>query len=192
MKKLLIAIFATSLFFISCGKDKSANNNANSGMTRLEAAMTETDTLTLTQLIDQYFGYLSEGHYYEAAAMLYHRDKSNNFAEPIPYTNEEMDEFAKTFEDFPIEGYSIDYIKISEESKNEVECSVIMYKGEGNVPDIKTKMYFIPVRYMGTWLLTLANTDSSDRAIVDGEDRDALTHRYEEWTKEKAQEATEE
>lgn len=187
MKKLIFTIVIVSLFFVSCGKEKTTNSTEPE-MTRLEAAMTESDTLALTKLVGQYFDYLIDGHYYEAAAMLYHRDKSNNFAEPIPYTNEEMDEYAKTFDGFPIVEYSIDYIKISEESKNEVECSVIMMKGENGMPDVKTKVYFIPVRYMGTWLLTLANTDSSDRTIVDGDDRDSLTQRYEHWVEEKAEE----
>ena len=85
----------------------------------------------------------------------------------------------------PAQNYRIQYMKFSEEHLNEVMCDVIIAEAQGNIPEIKTKMTFMPIRYLGYWVLTVPNFETGRRTIVKGDERDSIRQAYENLEYEK-------
>lgn len=159
--------------------------NKNKNITAFEEVLTQQDSDEVVKLIDEYFNYAIEGRYYEAAAMLYHTDEEHPQNEPIPLETEEIEKTAKILEMMPPQSYRIQYMKFSSEEWNEVMCDVIIAEAQGNIPEIKTKMTFMPIRYIGKWLLTVPNFETGEHTIVKSEDRDSVRQAYENLEYEK-------
>lgn len=149
--------------------------------TDFEKGMTAKDTTTVKELVDQFFTYTKEKNFTEAAGMLYRTTEDSD--EPQPLNNDEMAEVKTMLETFPMVDYRIEYIKFSDSEENEVLCSVIMKKAEGDMPEMATKMFFKPVNYMGNWVLCLTNTGYGDKGVVDPNKRDSVEKNYQKKVK---------
>lgn len=149
--------------------------------------MTAEDTAAVEELIDEFFQYAIDKKFADAAAMLYRYDKKRTMPELL--NNEEMADVRTMLRSFPMVDYRIEYMKFSKSDRNEVLCYVIMKRAEGNMPEISTKMFFKPVRYMQKWYLCLMNTEYSDRSIVDPDKRDSMKADYKSKTEKKEQPA---
>ena len=149
--------------------------------TDFEKGMTAKDTTAVKELVDQFFAYAKEKNFTEAAGMLYRTTEDSD--EPQPLNNDEMAEVKTMLEAFPMVDYRIEYIKFSDSEENEVLCSVIMQKAEGDMPEMATKMFFKPVNYMGNWVLCLTNTGYGDKGVVDPNKRDSVEKNYQKKVK---------
>ena len=154
--------------------------------TEFEEAMTAKDTTAVKQLVDQFFSYVKEKNFSEAAGMLYRNDEDPNH-EPQQLNNEEMAEVRGMLESVPMVDYRIEYIKFDENYQNEVLCHVIIKKAEGDMPEMSTKMFFKPVNYMGNWLLCLTNTEYGDKGVVNPDKRDSVQKDFEKKQKPQAE-----
>lgn len=167
----------------SCSKEEKPAPQ----QTRFEQGMTAEDTAAVEELIDEFFQYAIDKKFADAAAMLYRYDKKRTMPELL--NNEEMADVRTMLRSFPMVDYRIEYMKFSKSDRNEVLCYVIMKRAEGNMPEISTKMFFKPVRYMHKWYLCLMNTEYSDRSIVDPDKRDSMKADYKSKTEKKEQPA---
>lgn len=149
--------------------------------TDFEKGMTAKDTTAVKELVDQFFAYAKEKNFTEAAGMLYRTTEDSD--EPQPLNNDEMAEVKTMLEAFPMVDYRIEYIKFSDSEENEVLCSVIMQKAEGDMPEMATKMFFKPVNHVGSWLLCLTNTGYGDKGVVDPNKRDSVEKNYQKKVK---------
>ncbi len=185
MKKITLSIIClVSVFIIAC-HDAKKPENINTGKTEFEEVLTQQDSDEVAKLIDAYFNLVIDGKYYDAAAMLYRTDDDHPKNEPIPLETEELEQTVKILEMMPAQNYRIQYMKFSEEHLNEVMCDVIIAEAQGNIPEIKTKMTFMPIRYLGYWVLTVPNFETGRRTIVKGDERDSIRQAYENLEYEK-------
>lgn len=142
--------------------------------------MTGKDSVSVKALIDQFFGYVKNKEYANAAGMLYRIDPDNPKGQPILLDNEEMAEVRSMLEMIPMVDYRIEYMKFTDSYENEVLCYVIMQKGTDGMPDISTKMFFRPMDYLGNWCLSIMNTTWGDRGVVAPSERDSIARSYSE------------
>lgn len=176
MKKILTSLLILGAALLTaCGDKKKAPANEP---TPFEQHMTGEDSTQVAQLIDRFFEQAKNGQYYDAAGMLYSIDPADPYGEPQPLDNDRLGKAVSLLQSITVEDYSIEYMKFSESYDNEVMCLVIMARAEGNRPAITTKMFFKPVNYLGGWCLTMANSDTGDRTIVDAGKRDSLRREY--------------
>ena len=182
--KIVILLFVSALMLSlsSCNSCSSKKKEVQGPPpTDFEKGMTAKDTTAVKELVDQFFAYAKEKNFTEAAGMLYRTTEDSD--EPQPLNNDEMAEVKKMLETFPMVDYRIEYIKFSDSEENEVLCSVIMQKAEGDMPEMSTKMFFKPVNYMGNWVLCLINTGYGDKGVVDPNKRDSVEKNYQKKVK---------
>lgn len=182
--KIVILLFVSALMLSlsSCNSCSSKKEEVQGPPpTDFEKGMTAKDTAEVKQLVDKFFTYAKEKNFTEAAGMLYRTVEDSD--EPQPLNNDEMAEVKTMLETFPMVDYRIEYIKFSDSEENEVLCSVIMQKAEGDMPEMATKMFFKPVNYMGNWVLCLTNTGYGDKGVVDPNKRDSVEKNYQKKVK---------
>ena len=182
--KIVILLFVSALMLSlsSCNSCSSKKKEVQGPPpTDFEKGMTAKDTTAVKELVDQFFAYAKEKNFTEAAGMLYRTTEDSD--EPQPLNNDEMAEVKTMLETFPMVDYRIEYIKFSDSEENEVLCSVIMQKAEGDMPEMATKMFFKPVNYMGNWVLCLTNTGYGDKGVVDPNKRDSVEKNYQKKVK---------
>lgn len=182
--KIVILLFVSALMLSlsSCNSCSSKKEEVQGPPpTDFEKGMTAKDTAAVKQLVDKFFTYAKEKNFTEAAGMLYRTVEDSD--EPQPLNNDEMAEVKNMLNVFPMVDYRIEYIKFSDSEENEVLCSVIMQKAEGDMPEMATKMFFKPVNYMGSWVLCLTNTGYGDKGVVDPNKRDSVEKNYQKKVK---------
>ena len=172
---LILAFFMVSTVSLtSCKKEKPKTE-----FTEFEQGLTNQDSIAVRNLVDQFFTLTKNGDYAGAAGMLYRTELHNKKSEPQLLNNEEIQEVEKLLKSVPMIDYKIEYIKFNQSYKNEVLCDVIIKKADGKgMPEIKTKMFFKPMRYLGQWCLALMNSEWGDREVVDRSKRDSMQKEY--------------
>ena len=178
----LVIAFAITLGFTAC-KDKKVQEPQP---TEFEQALTNADSIEVTKLVDQFFGYAESKQYDEAASMLCRIDPNNPNNEPELLDNTGMDSVKTMLKSIPIVGHKIEYIKFNESYRNEVMCNIIMQKGHDNVPDATTKFFLMPVNYLGKWYLCLTDSNTGSSTIVEPDKRDSMQLEYETESRMKA------
>lgn len=173
--KFYIAI-AIATFLLTLGSCKEKKPQGPQP-TEFEQAMTAKDTIAVKELVAQFFGYVKEQKFTDAAGMLYRND-DNKEKEPEQLDNTELNKVIGMLKSIPMVDYKIEYIKFNEDYANEVLCDVVMIKGENENPDVTTKMFFKPINYMGTWLLCLMNTEYGDKGVIKAGKRDSVEKDY--------------
>ena len=147
--------------------------------TEFEMGMTNQDSVAVRGLVDQFFRLVKEKDYAGATQMLYRIDPTDKKSEPQPLGNDEIDKVLGLLKSVPMQSYKIEYIKFNESYANEVLCSVMIKKGNGkDIPDITTKMFFKPMRWLGQWCLGVMDSDHGDRGIVNPTKRDSVEKEY--------------
>lgn len=175
---LLIAAVMAVLFggITSCNSKKE---NKGPQPTEFEVSMTTQDSVAVRGLIDQFFRFVKEKDFAGATQMLYRTELNNETGEPQPLDNTEIKCVMTLLKAVPMVDYNIEYIKFSESYRNEVLCNVVIKKGNGkDMPDVTTKMFFKPMRWLGQWCLGLMNSESGDRSVVDPHKRDSVEKEY--------------
>lgn len=194
MKKLTVSLLCLVSFLLLACHDAKKTDNKPSNMTDFEEVLTQQDSDQVAKLIDEYFQLAINGRYYDAAAMLYRTDDDHPQNEPLPLETEQIEKVAGILQTMPPMNYRIQYMKFNEEHLNEVMCDVIIAEAQGNIPEIKTKMTFMPIRYIGNWVLTVPDFETGKHTIVNGDERDSVREAYEnlEYEKKEAKRETEE
>lgn len=186
MKKLLFVFCLISLsagvLFSSCNGSSKKENKDPNGPTAFEQVLTNKDSTDVRNLVDKYFRFVIDKKYYDAAAMLYERNPDNAEDSPVLFEQKRLERHVKLLEALPIVDYSIEYMKFDSEIQNEVRCKAVFVPANDKQSELSTKITFIPVRYLGYWVLTVANFDTGDHAIVPGDKRDSVRSSYEEKT----------
>lgn len=147
--------------------------------------MTNTDSMEVIRLVDQFFNYAENGQIGEAAGMLYENNDEADGEEPQPIDNKAMEKMKVLLNSLPIRSHNIDYIKFSEAENNEVKCTAIIEPAHDNVPEIKTVFYFKPIKYFDSWKLCIVDTNSGDRTIINGVKKDSMTQEFNKEMREK-------
>ena len=186
-KNLKILIGALLLLFISFSISgcKSKSKEKPEKFTAFEKEMTNTDSIEVIRLVDQFFNYAENGQIGEAAGMLYENNDEADGEEPQPIDNKAMEKMKVLLNSLPIRSHNIDYIKFSEAENNEVKCTAIIEPAHDNVPEIKTVFYFKPIKYFDSWKLCIVDTNSGDRTIINGAKKDSMTHEFNKEMREK-------
>ena len=178
---VLLLLFIS--FFISGCKSKSKEKPEK--FTAFEKEMTNTDSMEVIRLVDQFFNYAENGQIGEAAGMLYENNDEADGEEPQPIDNKAMEKMKVLLNSLPIRSHNIDYIKFSEAENNEVKCTAIIEPAHDNVPEIKTVFYFKPIKYFDSWKLCIVDTNSGDRTIINGVKKDSMTQEFNKEMREK-------
>ena len=169
-------LFASAVGLGSCGKKKE---KPATEFTEFEQGLNSQDSVAVRNLVDQFFGYVKKEDFASATSMLYRTDPQNPKAEPQLLNNEEIKAVEQLLRAVPMVDYKIEYMKFSESYRNEVLCSVIIKKGDGKkVPDVRTKMFFKPMRYLGQWCLALMNSEWGDQQVIKVNKRDSMAKEY--------------
>lgn len=173
---LALILMAGSVSLGSCGKKK---DKPTTEFTEFEQGLNSQDSVAVRNLVDQFFGYVKKEDFASATSMLYRTDPQNPKAEPQLLNNDEIKAVEQLLRAVPMVDYKIEYMKFSESYRNEVLCSVIIKKGDGKkVPDVKTKMFFKPMRYLGQWCLALMNSEWGDQQVIKVNKRDSMAREY--------------
>ena len=174
---ILAAVMAVVLGGMTSCKSKKENQGPQP--TEFEQSMTAQDSIAVRNLVAQFFGLVRDKDYAGATQMLYHTELNNETGEPQPLGNKEIGRVMTLLKAVPMVDYKIEYIKFSESYRNEVLCSVVIKKGNGkDMPDITTKMFFKPMRWLGQWCLGVMNSESGDQSVVDPHKRDSVEKEY--------------
>lgn len=186
-KNLKLLLGALLLLFISFSISgcKSKSKEKPEKFTAFEKEMTNTDSMEVIRLVDQFFNYAENGQIGEAAGMLYENNDEADGEEPQPIDNKAMEKMKVLLNSLPIRSHNIDYIKFSEAENNEVKCTAIIEPAHDNVPEIKTVFYFKPIKYFDSWKLCIVDTNSGDRTIINGAKKDSMTHEFNKEMREK-------
>lgn len=182
MKKLTYLLFISLItFFASCTScsKKEAPVDPLDIPTEFEESLTGKDTAAVKEIIGIYMDHIMKGDFYDAAGMVYRYELNENDQRvPRELNNEEMDRMVKVYRLFPVEEWSIDYMRFRETGMNEVCINVIMRKGENGQPDATSKIFFNPIFYGQTWCLVLDDTHQGTHTFVPAEKRDSMTRVY--------------
>lgn len=162
---LIILQFAT----IGCNEKKKAETTGTN-KTDYELVVTNQDSVAVLHLVDLFMGFLEEGDFANAAAMLYKGDPNNVFGEYLPLENDELQEKIAFFKQFPIKSHRIDSIKFRETYDNEVKCTAIFQEAHDGMPEASIVFHFKPVDYLGSWILCLLDSDQGQRSLLSEED----------------------
>lgn len=176
-QNFLFLLFLSALFVFSLDSCKKKDKQQGPQPTEFEQAMSAKDTLEVKQLVDKFFTYVKTKNFTEAAAMLYRNDEGEDH-EATQLDNEEMAKVRGMLQAVPMVNYEIEYIKFDESYANEVLCNVIIAEAHDDMPAMKTKMFFKPIKVMGQWGLCLMNTEYGDRGVVKPDKRDSVERDY--------------
>ncbi len=166
---LFLLVFALG----SC-KDKPKVENK----TAFEMSLTNQDSVEVRMLIDQFFQYVEHGQASAAASMLVKLSPKDPYADPRPLNNDEMKEVLNLVKSLPIKSHEIDYIKFSESFENEVKVTALIHPAQDGLPEVKTVFYFKPVDYLNKWKLSIIDSHSDDKTIVDRDKKDSMKNAY--------------
>lgn len=181
---LLAIVVAVVLGGMTSCKQKKENQGPQP--TEFEQSMTAQDSVAVRNLVAQFFKLVKDKDFAGATQMLYRTELNNETGEPQPLDNTEINRVMTLLKAVPMVDYKIEYIKFSESYRNEVLCSVVIKKGDGkDMPDITTKMFFKPMRWLGQWCLGLMNSESGDQEVIDPHKRDSMEQHYSDETKAK-------
>ena len=172
---LLLLTALVTFTLAGCKGDKAPQGNEPTGF---ELAMTDHDTTTVVNLVNQFFESVESGNVTDAVAMLYHDCDSDVYAEPQLLDNEQIQRITAMLKALPIVAHRIEYIKFSETYSNEVKVSAIMAEAKDGMPEVKTVFYFKPVDYMSSWRLCLVESSSGDRRVISNEQADSLQEKF--------------
>lgn len=174
----LIVAVALLSSLVACKSDKPAPAATGDEPTQFELGLTEKDTTEVQQLIDRFFDYAKNEDFASAAGMLYTLDEDSTRQKPELLDNKGLERVMGLLRSVPMIEHKIEYMKFNQSSKNEVMCTVTIAKGEDGAPDVTTKMFFLPVNYLGTWCLCLINSTTGDKPVLDPEERDSVALEY--------------
>lgn len=191
-RNLCLVLLALVMAVVLGGMTSCNSKKENKGPqpTEFEMNMTNQDSVAVRGLVDQFFKLVKEKDFAGAAQMLYRIDAKDHKSEPQPLDNDEIDKVMGLLKSVPMESYKIEYIKFNESYANEVLCNVVIKKGNGkDIPDITTKMFFKPMRWLGQWCLGVMDSDHGDRGVVNPTKRDSVEKEYAGEMKAKQQSA---
>ena len=175
---LLFALVAV-LAVASLDSCKGNKDKPKPQFTEFEQGMTSKDSVAVRGLVDQFFSLVEAKDFAGATQMLYRTETNKPDEEPQQLDNDEIQAVTRLLKAVPVESYHIEYIKFSETYNNEVLCTVVIKKSPSkDLPDIKTKMFFKPMRHLGQWRLGLMNSEWGDHGIIDPAKRDSMTKKY--------------
>ena len=173
---MAVLVMLLSVSVISCNSKKEQKGPQP---TEFEMGMTNQDSIAVRGLIDQFFSFVKAKDYAAATEMLYRTSYDNPKTEPQPIDNKEIQEVMGLLKSVPMVDYKIEYIKFNESYDNEVLCTVIIKKSKSkDMPDITTKMFFKPMRWLGQWCLGVMDSDHGDRSVIDPLKRDSMQKEY--------------
>lgn len=181
---LTLLVVSLTLSLASC-KDKKPEQPQGPQPTAFEKAMKAKDTLDVKALVDKYFTYVKEEKFDEAASMVYRNDKSKH-SKPETLDAKEKEKVIMLLKSVPMQSYEIEYIKFDKFNKNEVLCNVIIAEAQGDMPAVKTKMFFKPVKNGSEWVLCLMDTEHGDKGVVAPDKRDSVEKHYVDMTEAKS------
>ena len=161
---LALTLLTVGMLFTACTGCKSEKQQGPQP-TEFEQSMTKKDTADVQQTIAQFFGFLKNKKYYDAAQMLYSRPAGAG-SEMVLLSNKEMDDYVSFWKNFDFDAYSIEYVKFYAADKNEVACNVVLMKGRNGAPDATTMMYFTPVYQDSKWHLILTDSRHGETTIT--------------------------
>ena len=184
-QKVLLGVLLLLFISFSTSGCKSKSKEKPEKFTAFEKEMTNTDSMEVIRLVDQFFNYAENGQIGEAAGMLYENNDEVDGEEPQPIDNKAMEKMKVLLNSLPIRSHNIDYIKFSEAENNEVKCTAIIEPAHDNVPEIKTVFYFKPIKYFDSWKLCIVDTNSGDRTIINGVKKDSMTQEFNKEMREK-------
>lgn len=179
--KLCLLLLATLMMVVLGGLTSCNSKKEQKGPqpTEFEMSMTNQDSIDVRNLVDQFFTLVKNKDYAGATEMLYRIDPQNPKEKPEPLSNDEIAKMMGMLKSVPMESYKIEYIKFNESYANEVLCNVTIKKGNGkDIPDITTKMFFKPMRWLGQWCLGVMDSDHGDRSVIDPLKRDSMQKEY--------------
>ena len=106
----------------------------------------KTEVVYATDLVTMFMDRMKSGHP-DSALMLLRTAKPD--CEPQGLNREGFIEFMKTYRQFPVANYTLEYIKFKNPNNNEIKCRIL------TSDNTKLNWYFKPVRYLGRWSLCL-------------------------------------
>ena len=92
--------------------------------------------------------------------------------------NEELKDMVSLLKSLPIQSHRIDYLKFSETYENEAKVTAVIMPAHDNVPEVKTVFYFKPIVYLGKWKLSVIDSHSDDKTIIDKDKKDSMESEY--------------
>ena len=104
------------------------------------------DSAAVKTLDTMFMDRMKSGHP-DSALMLLRTAKPD--CEPQGLNREGFIEFMKTYRQFPVANYTLEYIKFKNPNNNEIKCRIL------TSDNTKLNWYFKPVRYLGRWSLCL-------------------------------------
>ena len=104
------------------------------------------DSAAVKTLVTMFMDRMKSGHP-DSALMLLRTAKPD--CEPQGLNREGFIEFMKTYRQFPVANYTLEYIKFKNPNNNEIKCRIL------TSDNTKLNWYFKPVRYLGRWSLCL-------------------------------------
>jgi len=173
---LALLAIGMALSLVSC-KDKKPERPQGPQPTKFEQAMKAKDTLEVKALVDRYFTLAKEEKFDEAASMVYRNDRSRQ-SMPEALDAAEKEKVIRLLKSVPMKSYEIEYIKFDKFDRNEVLCNVIIAEAQGDMPAVKTKMFFKPVKNGSEWVLCLMDTEHGDKGVVAPDKRDSVERNY--------------
>lgn len=173
-KFFLFLLISVLVFSLGSCKKKVPQGPEPTGF---EKSMKSEDTIAVKKLVDKFFTYVKSKDFDEAAAMLYRNDEGNQHKAEL-LDNEQMEYVKGMLRSIPMVNYEIEYIKFDEAYENEVLCNVIIAEAHDDMPAMKTKMFFKPIKVLNNWALCLMNTEYGDKGVVKPDKRDSVRKDY--------------
>lgn len=173
---IVVAVVLASL--TACKSDKPAPAASNNEPTPFEQGLTNQDTVEVKRLVDMFFEYAAKKDYASAAGMLYTVDDDSTRQKPELLDNKDLERVMTLLRSVPMVDHKIEYMKFNQSNKNEVMCTVTIMKGEDGAPDVTTKMFFMPVNYLGGWCLCMINSPTGDVPVLEPKERDSVALEY--------------
>ncbi len=153
-------IFVIGLVFtllVSCGKDKAKKHDINEYVRPASMVYSKQDTIDITNLVDQYIGYINAKNYEAAADMLYefHTDSI------LPLNNEKRLRYLKLYNKLPNYGSRLKNIWLNSDRNNQVRYLLQVSKSGDLQKEVGVMILSLnPVLFDGKWYLTLLDSDA--------------------------------
>lgn len=163
--KLLFSFLVLSLVYAltscnSCSnnkEDKKIEEQRQSMLVKPEMNVTSDDSAQVLDLVKEYFNLVQNKKYDEAMNMIYYLGKDNKIQTPPKAL---YDKERAAIAEFPVYGYSIEFIKFYKETDSEVKYS-IYFQDPKKVDKPATMSGMLrPVRRDSKWYLTMADAAS--------------------------------
>lgn len=151
MKKTFISLLTitTLAAVVSCHSKKESRDNDEP--TRPVFVFTDSDSLAVNELADQYIDCLNAEDYDAAAEMLYTVRNDSVF----PLTDEVRSEYIKAMTHLPHYGFQKKEVILNTDLDNRVRVAMLLTEGEEVEAEEGIMNYYInPVKVNGQWYLT--------------------------------------